>query len=213
MICQHRQVGRQRPLPNRVIYRQAPHGRIESLLARLSIMLVLCLGGCASTNHDSSQLTPTLDAEAADLAWRFDFVDTTDAPIGYMVLAFTDEKIDEPACGRNEWAKMLVLEDSLDIDFGVVPQPAYLILGPWLRIDLTASVCYLNHNLIGDISPDGASGHFTLTHKIGGSYLGKFTASPVSKVTGGQPKKVSEKTVWGSFLPNAEIQRSGGQEQ
>ena len=106
----------------------------------------------------------------------------------YMVLAFTDKKIDEPACGRNEWAKMLVLEDSLDIDFGVNPQPAYLILGPWLRIDLTASACYLNHNLIGDISPDGASGHFTLTHKIGGRYLGKFTARPVSEVSYGHQR-------------------------
>jgi len=159
-------------------------------LVRLNILLVLCLGGCASTNHDSSQLAP--DAEAADLAWRFDFVDTTDSSIGYIVLAFTEEKIDESACGRNEWAKMLVLEDNLDIDFGVDLRPAYFILGNWLRIDLTSSVCYLNHNLIGDISPDGASGHFTLTHKIGGRYIGKFKARPASKETGGHQGKVSE---------------------
>jgi hypothetical protein len=146
--------------------------------------MVWCLGACASANYDSGQLAPEAE-EAADMAWRFDFVDTMDSPMGYMVMVFTDEKVDEPTCGKDEWAKMLILEDSLDIDFGVDPRPAYLIMGPWLRIDLTASVCYLNHNLIGDISPENASGYFTFTHKIGGRYIGKFTARPVSKVTYG----------------------------
>jgi hypothetical protein len=151
-------------------------------LARLSILLIWCLGACASTKNDSSQLAPDAK-EAADMAWRFDFVDTTDSPMGYMVMAFTTERVDEPTCGKSDWAKMLILEDNLDIDFGVDPRPAYLIMGPWLRIDLTASVCYLNHNLIGDITPESASGYFTMTHKVGGSYIGKFTARPVSEVT------------------------------
>jgi len=156
-------------------------------LARFSILpvLVCCLCACVSTKHSSRLTESAPDAEIAaeDVAWRFDFIDTAGSSMGFMVLVFTDEKIDEPTCGNDNWARMIILEDALDIDFGVDPRPAYSLRGSWLRIDLTASVCYLNHNLIGDISPEGASGYFTLTHKIGGRYIGKFTASPVSQVT------------------------------
>ena len=97
-----------------------------------------------------------------------------------MVLAFTETRVGEPICNNDGWSQMLVLEDKLNFDFGVRLRPAYLISGPWLTIDLTSSICYLDHNLIGNITPEGASGFFTSSHRIGGQNIGKFTAGPVS---------------------------------
>ena len=141
--------------------------------------MILCLCGCASSQTDSDEQSATSGVAPA-AAWRFDFVDTENKSLGYLVMAFSDQPVDEPTCGYDYWKKMVVLDDKLDFDFGAEFQPAYTIFGPWLTIDLTASVCSIDHNMIGDISADGASGHFTLSHKIGGNNLGRFTAHPVS---------------------------------
>ena len=122
------------------------------------------------------------------MAWRFEFVDIDEKPLGYLVLVFSEDGIDEPTCGKDHWSKMPVLENGLDFDFGVEFRPAYTIHGPWLTIDLTSSVCYLDHILIGNIAPDGVSGFFNLSHKLGGENIGSFTARPVLQVSAtGQP--------------------------
>ena len=112
--------------------------------------------------------------------WRFDFVDTHHESLGHLLLAFTNESIDEPSCGNDYLKKMVVLEDGLDFDFGVESRPAYSINGPWLTVDLTASVCYIDHKLIGDITQGGAAGFFNYSHKLGGYNIGRFTARPFS---------------------------------
>jgi hypothetical protein len=153
-------------------------------LARSSnwIVLILILCGCISQQREEQQSAATTDANPVvhDVAWRFDFVDNDENSFGFLTMVFTAERIDEPTCGNEHWKKMLILEDRLNFDFGVETRPAYTVHGPWLTIDLTASICYLDHNLIGDITSDGASGFFTFSHKIGGHNIGKFTARPVS---------------------------------
>jgi len=146
------------------------------------LALIISLYGCTSTQPRSQNLVAMPDTKiAADQAvWRFDFVDTNHESLGYLVLAFTEDSVDEPTCGNDYWKKIVVLEDSLDFDFGVESRPAYTVNGPWLTIDLTASVCYLDHNLIGDITRGGASGFFTFSHNLGGYNIGRFTARPVS---------------------------------
>ena len=154
---------------------------------RLGILIVLVVGswGCASVQTDGlePEVAVGIDSNSAPATWRFDFVDKEDDPMGYMVLQFTDEKINEPTCGNDDWSLMRVLEDNLDFDFGVDSRPAYYIHGPWLTIDLTSSVCYLDHNLIGNIDTVGASGFFNVSHKIGGQNIGRFSAAPVSTAT------------------------------
>ena len=147
------------------------------------IALIFCLYGCTYSQPRSQDLATETDTEpvAHQAVWRFDFVDTDHNTLGYLLLAFTNDSIDEPTCGNDYWKKMVVLEDSLDFDFGVESRPAYTVNGPWLTIDLTASVCYIDHNLIGDITEDGASGFFTFSHKLGGYNIGRFTARPISR--------------------------------
>ena len=133
-------------------------------MPRPAILLALILCFCASVSTQEHQqghaAEPNAKTTAEEAAWRFEFVDTNDDPLGYMVLAFTETQVGEPICDNDGWSQMLVLEDELNFDFGVESRPAYLISGPWLTIDLTSSVCYLDHNLIGNISPGGASGFF-----------------------------------------------------
>lgn len=145
------------------------------------LALTVCLYGCISTQPRDQDLAATPDAQSVEDAtvWRFDFVDTDKESLGHLLLVFTQDSVDEPTCGNDHWKNMVVLENSLDFDFGVESRPAYTVNGPWLTIDLTASVCYLDHNLIGDITPDGASGFFTFSHKLGGYNIGRFTARPV----------------------------------
>ena len=146
------------------------------------LTLIVCLYGCVSTQPSDQDLaaTPATYTVEDQTVWRFDFVDTDQESLGYLLMVFTDDSVNEPTCGNDYWKNMLVLENSLDFDFGVESHPAYTVRGPWLTIDLTASVCYFDYKLIGDITPDGASGFFTFTHKLGGDYLGRFTARPVS---------------------------------
>ena len=144
--------------------------------------LMVCVYGCTSTQSRSQDLAATPDTEtrAYPAVWRFDFVDNNHESLGYLLLAFTEDSVNEPTCGNDYWKNMVVLEDNLEFDFGVESRPAYTVNGPWLTIDLTASVCYIDHNLIGDITPDRASGFFTFSHKLGGYNIGRFTARPVS---------------------------------
>lgn len=147
------------------------------------LALTVCLFGCVSTQPRDQDLTATPDTITVEdlTVWRFDFVDTDQESLGYLLMVFTNDTVDEPTCGNDYWKNMVVLENSLDFDFGVESRPAYTLNGPWLTIDLTASVCYLDHNLIGDMTADGASGFFTFSHKLGGYNIGRFTARPVSR--------------------------------
>jgi hypothetical protein len=151
---------------------------------RTLIALILCAYGCTSSQLGSKDVAAATDAESAvhQAVWQFDFVDTNNEPLGYLLLAFTDERIDEPTCGNDYWKKMVLLENNLDFDFGVESLPAYFINGPWLTIDLTASVCYIDHTLIGDITQEGAAGFFNFSHQLGGYNIGRFTARPYSGV-------------------------------
>lgn len=113
-------------------------------------------------------------------AWRFEFVSSEQESLGYLVLVFTTDLIEEPTCGYGYWKKVAVLEDRLNFDFGTDFRPAYTIFGPWLTMDLTSASCNIDHTLIGDISSEEASGTFNLAHPLGGSNLGRFTARPIT---------------------------------
>jgi hypothetical protein len=144
--------------------------RPSTLLAPL-----LCLIACSSSPEIAT--SDAGETAARNAVWQFDFVDTEQRSRGYLLLAFTDELVDQPTCGNDYWKKIVVLDDGLDFDLSVEPRPAYTVNGPWLTMDLTASVCYLDHKLIGDITPDGASGFFNFSHQLGGYNIGKFTAN------------------------------------
>lgn len=163
----------------------------DTLLLRPGIpfVLLLCLCACASSEPVDQAQTASDGAasQSQQPVWRFDFVDDNQDSLGYLLLAFTAEAVDEPTCGKDYRKKMRVVEDRLDFDLGVEAQPAYSINGPWLTIDLTASVCYIDHNLIGDITDDGATGFFTYSHRLGGRSIGSFTAHPVSATSSSEP--------------------------
>lgn len=148
---------------------------------------MLALVSCACVSSQAVDAVPPdrPDDESGRInaTWRFEFVDRNGKSMGHMLLVFTADKIDQPTCGNDDWQKMLVLEDNLDFDFGVDSRPAYSLHGPWLTIDLTSSVCYLDHILIGDMTPNAASGFFNLSHQIGGENIGRFTAKPLSNLS------------------------------
>ncbi len=158
-------------------------GPEEVSLFRLKVfaVFVACLCGCVSTSADRQAATSQAQAGLnADLAtWKFDFVDTNEDSLGHLVMAFTNESIGEAGCVDEHWRQLLVDEDRLDYDLGAELRPAYTLRGPWLTINLTASVCHIDHNLIGTISPDGASGYFTFSHDLGGHNIGRFFAQPI----------------------------------
>jgi len=142
---------------------------------------MLCIGGCTSIPPGKLELAAAdTERPRCQDVWQFDFVDTNNESLGYLLLALTDDSVAEPTCGNDYWKKMVILEDSLDFDFGVESRPAYTVNGPWLTADLTASVCYIGHMLIGEFTPDGASGFFNFSHKLGGYNIGRFTARPYS---------------------------------
>jgi hypothetical protein len=135
--------------------------------------------GCASTQQDPAT-TSAPDSADNQAIWRFDFVDSNNESLGYLVLAFTNDEINEPTCGNDHWKKMVVIDDELDFDLGMESSPAYFLNGPWLTIDLTASYCYIDHMLIGEMTPNTASGFFNYSHQLGGYNIGRFTAWPNS---------------------------------
>ena len=80
---------------------------LENPLARSGILLalILCFCACASTQQykqvPAAETNARITAEEA--AWRFDFVDTNEDSLGYMVLAFTETRVGEHvACTYNQ---------------------------------------------------------------------------------------------------------------
>ena len=85
---------------------------------RTLIALILFAYGCSSSQLRSQDVAAATDTDSTVLhaVWQFDFVDTNNESLGYLLLAFTDEGIDEPTCGNDYRKKMVVLEDRLDFD-------------------------------------------------------------------------------------------------
>ena len=140
--------------------------------------LLVLVSGCAS---DPPTRVGSDDNESVSAVWRFDFFDTDDRSIGHIVFAFTTEEFDDRDCKRGDWSKAVILEDALDFDFRTDVSPAYFIRGAWLRVDLTAESCSINHNMIGDIKRNKARGFFTMSHQLGGDSLGKFTGRALAQ--------------------------------
>ena len=146
-----------------------------SLVTRLIIIIVL-IAGCA-VNESKTQTEP----EHFPAIWLIRFIDAEEQSLGYLKLRLTDEFVDGNYCGNDYRKKAFVIEDELDVDVGMDKQPAYHLDGFWIKIDLTASVCYTNYMLIGGIDREEASGFFNYTHPLGGYNIGRFAANPVSE--------------------------------
>jgi hypothetical protein len=149
-----------------------------SLFVRLLIVLFL-LTGCATSNHKDyggliAQLTPARWRQPG--TWDFIILDREEHSLGHIVLRLTGEDVGADACDRDQWKRAVVLESSLTFDFGFVVQPAYRVHGRWLTVDLTASMCYADHILDGELDNEGASGFFNYHHNLGGDNIGTFTA-------------------------------------
>ncbi len=85
------------------------------------LALIVCLYGCTSTEPRDQNLAATPDAETVphQTVWQFEFVDTDQESLGYLLMVFTNDNVVEPTCGNDDWKNMVVLENSLDFDFGV----------------------------------------------------------------------------------------------
>ena len=148
--------------------------------------IALCAASaCASRTGDYravfSQMTP--QSWATPGVWTFRILDRDDRPMGDIVLLLTNENPDAGSCANAGWRKAIVIDDTVDFDFGFEKSPAYSVHGRWLTVDLTASICELDHNLVGEIDEQGASGFFNFAHSLGGYNVGKFVATP----GGGRP--------------------------
>jgi len=138
----------------------------------------LVLAACAAEPDLAAGITPATTPEAwrrpAD--WAFEVVDRDERPLGQVTLRLTARHSD--ACGEPGWLRAIIVEDHLDLGVGIVKNPAFRIVGPWLVVDLTSSTCSAGHRLVGDLGPDGATGFFNYAHRLGGENLGRFVARP-----------------------------------
>jgi hypothetical protein len=154
-----------------------------SLIIRSAVIL-LCLAGCSTHSKTDfsgliAQLTPARWQHPG--TWDFRVVDQQKQSIGHLVLRLTGESVSNTACDDGEWKTAVILEDRLDYDFGFDLQPAYRVHGRWLTVDLTASMCNVDHIFNGEVDDDGASGFFNYYHRLGGNNIGAFTAVPVTQ--------------------------------
>jgi hypothetical protein len=147
----------------------------------LVAMLLLCL--CSSTASSVDQAALMADLTPKEWrkpgVWYFYLTDEQQRDLGRIVLLLTDEIVGSEECTDRHWRKAIVMDTSLDFDFGVDLQPAYNLHGPWLTVELTASSCSLNHRLVGDVSSGGAAGSFHYLHALNASIVGTFSAKPV----------------------------------
>lgn len=149
-------------------------------------MILLLLAGCSTTGGTGSdhqglfaQITPARWQQAG--TWNFRVVDEQKQPMGHMIVRLTGESVGEYACDEGNWKHAVILEDNLDYDFGFDLHPAYRMHGRWLTLDLTGSMCNVGHIFNGEVDDEGASGFFNYYHRLGGTYIGTYTAVPVTQ--------------------------------
>lgn len=153
-------------------------------VARLTpIIVILLAAACASSQVGSNgkpktaTLTPLRWIETG--TWRFQISGPDDKQAGSILLNLSNELVDDELCVDKNWKKAVILENDLDVDIGDDAQPAYLVHGRWLTVDLTADRCNVGHKFIGELSASGASGFFNYTTFVGGRHLGSFIAEPL----------------------------------
>ncbi|MDH4107607.1 MAG: hypothetical protein OEW35_04775 [Gammaproteobacteria bacterium] len=142
----------------------------------LAIQLVL-IAACATPPDPApytSATTPESWRRAAD--WEFEITDPDERPLGRLTLRLTSRP--SRSCGEPGWRRAVIIDDRLDLGIGVVKNPAFRIVGPWLVVDLTSTTCSAGHRLVGDLYADRAEGFFNYAHRLGGENLGRFVARP-----------------------------------
>jgi hypothetical protein len=144
------------------------------------LFLLLCLGNCGASAPGGQSILSDMTPEAwrEPRVWHFFVTDEQERQLGSIALLLTKEGVGPDTCVDSYWRKAIVMESTLDFDFGVDISPAYHLNGPWLTVELTAASCSLNHRLIGDADNDGASGSFHYIHSLNATIIGSFYAKP-----------------------------------
>ena len=140
------------------------------------------LFGCAANNAGPDEFAAGLTPPAWRYAdtWIFLVVDDQQRPLGEIVLLLTATQFSADSCAQKGSMRAVVISNSLDLDFGFDLDPAFTIHDRWLRIDLTAAICDVDHILYGEINAESASGFFNYSHPLGGYNIGTFSASPAT---------------------------------
>ncbi len=153
----------------------------RSVAGCLTVAWLCLVAGCVTTTPETESRDGGLipDAWLYANAWKFELFDQADQSIGHVTLLLTHQPATGGRCTEGRWLHAVLVENEADIDFGLELKPAYQISGPWIRIDLTASLCDLDYVLIGDMLEDGGRGFFNYSHALGGRPIGRFTAEPL----------------------------------
>lgn len=150
----------------------------------LSITVLVGLFGCTMNKPDADADADIFVASLTPPAWHysdtwiFRVVNDRQRELGEIVLLLTGKKTSADSCAENGSNKAVVINNSLDIDFGFELDPAFTLHGRWLRIDLTASTCDVDHVLYGEVNAKSANGFFNYSHPLGGYNIGTFRATP-----------------------------------
>ena len=113
--------------------------------------------------------------------WQFYVTDMNDEPAGELVLLLSSTPLESESCDTSGWYRADVIDNTLDMELAAEMIPGYMISGPWITVDLSATSCNTGYKLIGTLSENGASGHVSFVHSIGGEHIGNFVAMPVSR--------------------------------
>lgn len=156
-------------------------GAAKFVLGQAPLVFILAMSACAGNDTAKKESDPGITPIRWQTAatWEFHITDAEQRDLGTIVLRLSPDVVEEDSCAKTGWRKAIVMEDNLDFDFSADKQPAFNISANWITIDLTATVCNVNHVLIGELVEDGAAGHFNYSHPLGGYSVGTFKATPI----------------------------------
>lgn len=150
------------------------------------ISVLIALGACAQSDtepelSDEPSVFAAVQTTTGRLSqhWKFEITAADDTALGDIELLLTNEVFEQLECDGQAWRRAEVIDNGLEYDIGDDISPAFILRGPWLTIDLAATTCNMGYRLVGTLTGQAATGHFSFVHSLGGEYVGTFTGVPI----------------------------------
>ena len=150
----------------------------------------LVLVGCTSTaereyegnlqEYQRMIASPTPSVWAVYQPWKFVLLDNSDKVARVLTLEFTD--LPAETCSSGDWRQARIVEQEPTPEsashVGYTKEPAYILQGSFLLIDLHSNLCDAGFELRGELTNLGVSGKQQTVHIFGGETMGTFVGVP-----------------------------------
>ena len=159
--------------------------RLVSILTAAFILF-----GCASTaereyeeyaqEHQRMIASATPSIWSLSRPWTFVLLDNSVKVTRVLKLEFTDSPAE--TCASGEWRKIRIIDQDptpeATSSLGFTKEPAYILQGSFLLIDLHSNLCDAGLELRGELTNLGVSGTQQTVELFGGKELGTFVGVP-----------------------------------